>query len=216
MKYNTIFWDFNGTIIDDIVESIESTNCLLRKRNMKTFANANEYFDVFCFPVYNYYKKAGFDFTKETFEDLAQEYVDNYKRLSKSCKVFDDVKKLLIKYKQDGVKQIMLSSSEKNELIHWITKLDIYKYFDDIIANDNIYGEGKTKTALCWLEKNNIEKTKCILIGDTVHDYEVSKIMGVDCALICRGHNTKNDLLKTGAPVFDDAENMANYLSIQK
>lgn len=216
MKYTTVFWDWNGTIIDDLGASIKSVNGLLEKRNMKTFSTPEEYFDVFCFPVSKYYEKAGFDFEKEPFELLAKEYIENYKSLCKDCKVFDDVMRLIKYFKKAGVRQIMLTASEKDELLCWISSLAIRKYFDDVIGNDNIYAIGKADIAVRWLENNrDTDINKCLMIGDTVHDYEVACAMDVDCVLIARGHNMKRDLLSTGVPVFENAMDLAEYFSIQ-
>ena len=41
-----------------------------------------------------------------------------------------------------------------------------------------------------------------LLIGDTVHDFEVAQSVGADCRLISGGHQNKKTLEKTGAVVY--------------
>ena len=40
-----------------------------------------------------------------------------------------------------------------------------------------------------------------VLIGDTLHDYDTAKAMGVPCILCAIGHQSKEDLLTAGVPV---------------
>lgn len=213
MKYETIFWDWNGTIIDDLQASLDSVNGLFVKRNMKSFETPEDYFKVFCFPIVEYYKKAGFDFSIEPYEKLAVEYVDNYNRLSKSCRVFPDIKNALKKLHEKGVRQIILSASERAGLVEWLAALDILKYFDDVIGNDNIYAVGKADIALNWLDAHEeIDISRALLIGDTTHDFEVAEAMCCDCALVARGHNSRSDLAATGSPVFSDGKELYDHI----
>lgn len=216
MKYETVFWDWNGTIIDDLQASIDSVNALLMPRGLKTFATDDEYRNVFCFPVIDYYKKAGFDFKKEPFEILAAEYVDNYNALCRKCKVFPDIIAAVKSLKERGIRQIILSASERGGLIQWLSEIDILKYFDDVIGNDNIYAGGKADIALEWLSDNtfvNIEKA--VLVGDTTHDAEVAAAMGCDAVLIPRGHSSRKELEATGCVTVDDGDSLMLYLTKQ-
>lgn len=214
MRYKTVFWDWNGTIIDDLQASIDSVNALLSSRGLTTFSSPDDYYKVFCFPVIEYYRKAGFDFNAESFEKLAVQYIDNYDARCKECKVFSDILDAIIQLKDRGVRQIILSASEQNGLTDWLKSLDILKYFDGVIGNDNIYAVGKADIAVKWLDEHNeVDINDCILVGDTTHDFEVSQAMGCKCALVARGHNSFADLSSTGAPVFADGTELLGYLN---
>ena len=54
MRYKHIIWDWNGTLLDDRWLCIEAINKTLTKRNMNTITD-NEYVELFCFPVKDYY-----------------------------------------------------------------------------------------------------------------------------------------------------------------
>ena len=47
---------------------------------------------------------------------------------------------------------------------------------------------------------------KTLMIGDTVHDFEVAEAIGADCILIADGHQSKVKLLETGTKVYDSLE----------
>lgn len=42
-----------------------------------------------------------------------------------------------------------------------------------------------------------------LFIGDSRHDYEVAEAMGVDCILLCGGHQSRARLERCGVPVVD-------------
>ena len=51
-----------------------------------------------------------------------------------------------------------------------------------------------------------------VMIGDTVHDFEVAQAMGTDCILISNGHNSRERLEKTGVLVLDSLEEVIGIL----
>ena len=50
------------------------------------------------------------------------------------------------------------------------------------------------------------------MIGDTAHDSEVAKALGINCLLVARGDQHKDTLLKTGYKVFDSLKEVIEYL----
>ena len=78
MTYQAIIWDFNGTLFDDLSESLKVLNLMLTKRGYAPVETVDKYKEIFGFPIRDYYVKAGFDFTKEPFEVPAKQYVKLY------------------------------------------------------------------------------------------------------------------------------------------
>ncbi len=72
-----IFFDFNGTIIDDLDLCLDLLNKMLIKKNHKPITK-ERYLDIFTFPVKKYYIKAGFDLPKDNFEELADFFIEQY------------------------------------------------------------------------------------------------------------------------------------------
>lgn len=212
MKYDVIFWDWNGTIIDDVEICMETVNSLLKEYGKKPFSARADYHKVFRFPIIDYYRDAGFDFDEVPFDVLAHKYIARYDVNCRRAKIFPDILNVLCTFKRDGIKQIMLTASEKNDLIRWLDEIDALKFFDDIIANDDIYAAGKADIAKRWLKKHpEINLERAVMVGDTTHDVEVARAMGIDAVTIARGHGARVALEKTGAPVFDNADEMQKY-----
>ena len=75
-----IFFDFNGTLLDDVFLTFDIENKLAKKYGVPPFS-MEKYLDVFCFPVRDYYEKIGFDLSKIDFNKLSHEFMDEfYKR----------------------------------------------------------------------------------------------------------------------------------------
>jgi len=47
-------------------------------------------------------------------------------------------------------------------------------------------------------------KGETLLIGDTLHDYEVASEIGADCILVANGHQSRNILLESGTKVINN------------
>ena len=194
MKYTYIVWDFNGTIMDDVEIGIDSVNVLLEKRGLKTLKSREEYQRIFGFPIIDYYKRLGFDFDKEPYEDIAVEWVDEYTSREKNTKTVDGVKELLEFFKNKGKKQTIISACEQEMLNRNTKMLGVFDYFDEVCGINNIYASSKEAIAVAWRERNPTEKV--LFIGDTDHDCDVAKAMGADCVLVAQGHQSYETLLQ--------------------
>lgn len=210
MKYGHVFWDWNGTLIDDLQISIDSINYSLEERNMPLM-DKKRYFDTFCFPVEEYYKKIGFDLAEDNYEILANEFIYYYNMEVKKAKLQKHASEVIAKLSMNGVKQYILSASEKEILIKGLKRFGISTFFTDIIALDNIYAHGKIGVAKAWFEKHKFNE-KALMVGDTEHDFEVAKELGMDCILYAGGHTNRDKLYKIGAPVINDYLELYDYI----
>lgn len=210
MRYDNIFWDWNGTLLDDVEYSIKSINLSLSKRNLPLMT-MERYDRTFSFPVVDYYKTLGFDLDTESYTVLAHEFIDNYKSFLSYIPLHKNAKSTVERFYKLKVPQYILSASEKNILLDGIERFGLGKYFTDIVALDNIYAKGKIEIGKEWLA-NNPQQGRTILIGDMPHDFEVASALNMDCALICGGHSTREKLEKLGVPVFNDIKEVFNYI----
>ncbi len=200
MKYTHIIWDFNGTILDDVLPCLDVVNALLDRRGLKT-VNIDTYKKVFGFPIKDYYRAVGFDFSVESYEELADEWAELYRNAAESCTLCEGVESALAHFASLGLKQIILSATEKNLLRAQLAPLGIESYFEETLALDNLLAVSKVELGKEWIKRERPQKA--LFIGDTVHDFETAKAMGVDCVLIAKGHQCKKRLSAMGVPVLD-------------
>ena len=206
MKYTDLIWDFNGTILDDIDVCVDIESDMLERRGKPRFKSVDEYYKVFCFPVIEYYKKMGYDFTAESYDDVADEWVREYVARSRTCGLRPGVEKMLGAGRKAGIRQIILSASEIKMLTGQVKALGIDGYFDDILALDDPKAHGKLRLAEEWFSRAKPERA--LLIGDTAHDAEAAGLLGCDCVLVCGGHASRETLEAAGVPVYDDIEKL--------
>ena len=208
---DNIFFDFNGTILDDLQLSYDILveSCLDAKIKVPTIG---EYKEVFMFPVKKYYEKVGFDFTVYPFEKIAKTFNDEYwKRWKKETFLFPNLIETLNKLKKEGYKLYILTASEINLLLSQLNYFNITDYFDELIASKNNLAFGKIDYGKEYIKLNKIDTSKSILFGDTVHDFEVAKELNLKCLLFSKGHNSK-EVLSKYADVVDSYDEFYDYI----
>jgi len=199
-NYKHIIWDWNGTLINDVWLAVEAMNKMLAKRHLPGI-DSKKYKEIFDFPVTKYYLKLGFDFSKESFEELTVEFISGYYQCFNKCKLNEGVEVVLKKISDMGIHQSILSASKEDVLIEKIRYFGIDKYFCRIMGLENHYAESKVEEGKEWIAELNLNPQDVLLIGDTIHDYDVSKHMGCDCLLVANGHNSYERLAKLGVEV---------------
>lgn len=203
MDYSHIVWDFNGTILDDLWAGIMSENVLLRRRGMPEFETLEQYYGVFCFPIKKYYENLGYDFTKERYEDVSEEWMREYTYYSTFSPIKDGILEAAEHFKSLGLPQTIISMSEVEIMKRQIASFGITDYFNEILGLDNNLAHSKLELAREWKER--VKPRKTLVLGDTTHDIETAKVLDADCILITGGHQSKECLLQCGVPVIDSA-----------
>ncbi len=212
MKYKYVVWDWNGTLFNDVLVCIESMNEILLSKNLKGISNIDEYRLLFCFPVKKYYEKLPFDFSVDTFEDLAQIYIANYSKNFKKAKLFNGATDVLNKIKSLGIQQLIVSASKQDSLNAQMQPFNLEKFFIEIMGINDHYAVSKIELAKRWVSQNGISFSDIIFIGDTIHDFEVSQAIGSNCILISQGHQAKNILQSTSATIVSDICDVLQYI----
>ena len=207
-KYNYIIWDWNGTILDDLQLNFEVENTLLTRRGRKLIKDIDEYHEKFQFPIIKFYESLDFDLENEKFEDIAREYVLEFDERFYELETFPDAESVIRDFKFQGIEQIILSQTEQRWLEMQVAFHEMDYLFTELLGARDIYVKGKVGIALEWITKNDIDTSQVLMVGDTLHDYEVAETLGCDCILIARGHQSKEKLLTTGAVVLDSIEEL--------
>ena len=210
-RYSHVIWDWNGTLLNDVDWCIKQISQMLAKRNKRILLNTSEYHAAFCFPIVDYYRNIGFDFTKEPFEFLAKEYIEMYHgEGSAGISLHSNAEYVLKALQNLQVSQSILSASAQGNLEMQLKPFKIQQYFDEVLGISDIYAKSKLEVGLDYLARNNVQN--CIMIGDTVHDFEVSQAMGIDCALVANGHQSKEKLMQCDTPVFDNLNEVLYFV----
>jgi len=200
MTIETIIWDWNGTLQNDSHLSLSTINRLLKERNLKTLSH-EQYLEVFTFPVIDYYRTIGFDFEKEPFELPANQYIDIYNNAVDNCGLHTGVIESLARFSSLGIRQFILSAMEQQQLNRTVMLNRIHHFFEAVAGLDNHYAVSKIEVGHKLIDSHNLNLSKTLLIGDTIHDFEVAQSLGCQCLLIANGHQSAKRLERTGAKV---------------
>ncbi len=205
-----IIWDWNGTLLADVDICINAMNMLLEPRNLPLL-DYNRYREIFTFPVINYYAKAGFDFELDPFSKVGIDFIDIYHQKIHEAGLAEGATEILEWFHSLGIRQFILSAMEQQSLQNTVHERGIIHYFTHLAGIDNHYGGGKTGTGIGLFANHQINKDKTWLIGDTIHDFEVSQSLGCKCVLTAHGHQSKKVLETTGAPVLDNLRELKDF-----
>ena len=207
-----LFFDFNGTLLDDVDVCCDIEEKMMIKNGLKPYTK-QEYLDKFYFPVKNYYEHIGIK--NENFLDAANFFNEQYfSRWQKEARVYNGVIETLKLLRIEGYKLFVLSATKQEFLDEQLKFLGIYEFFDGTCGAKNNLGTGKIEYGKAYVKENNLNPKECVMIGDTGHDFEVSKELGFDCILFTNGHNSKWRLEKFGVKTFDDYKDFLNVIKL--
>lgn len=210
-RVETIIWDFNGTLIDDLDLVVHSVNVQLAKRGLPAL-DVDEYRDVFGFPVQNYYRRIGVTFETETMAELSADFFSVYASALKDCPLYDQALETLDDFRRRGLRQFVLSAMEQSMLRSMIEHLGIAEFFEGVYGLAHQEADSKVSRARELQDAFNIDSQTALFIGDTTHDAEVAAALGMSIALISRGHQSPNRLEETGLPVYASYQDLMRAL----
>ena len=195
--YKHIIWDWNGTLFDDAWLCVEIMNNTLKKRNMPLLTR-ERYQEILDFPIINYYRRLGFDFEIEPFEQVATEFINEYYQRWPECALFPEAEEVLRTIAGMGRTQSILSAAPQDYLEQAARHFKIDRCFNQISGLEDHYAEGKMENGRKMVAASGLTAREILLVGDTGHDYDVAQAIGADCALIPGGHSSGARLASCG------------------
>lgn len=214
MKPRCLIWDWNGTLLDDVQLCLGLLNELLEQNGSPNRYDLAAYREIFGFPVVEYYRRAGFDFEKRSFEALAADYVERYDPASFACALCPGAADALAAVRSAGVRQVILSASELTLLNAQVEHLGVAGYFHELLGQADYYAHGKLAVGKAWMARQSFDPADAVLVGDTLHDAQVAAGLGAGCVLCAAGHQSRARLLTAGVPVIDTLAELPALLGL--
>jgi phosphoglycolate phosphatase len=193
--YEHVIWDWNGTLLSDVDFAVNTVNISLKKRNLPLI-DRTIYQQKFCFPIKKYYQTIGLPTDAEQFDVVCNEFVENFMKGIFDCSLNDGAREILAYVKEKNKMQSILSATDQTNLDRMMTAFKIRPYLDHVFGIENIYAAGKVHRGHQLVEIAKKDPKKTVLVGDTDHDLEVGKAIGVSVILLAHGHQTKERLDK--------------------
>jgi phosphoglycolate phosphatase len=185
-----IFWDWNGTLVNDAPALWQSFNDMVQGRGGSP-VSFERYREMYRHPIRDMYEEVGIDLVQHPFEAIAAEWHDRYDFLSRSLELHHDVVDTLIALQRDGRRQMVLSALPHDFLLTQVERFGIGQYFEHV---------------------RGIPDQLATVIGDSSHDAEVARELNAECLLIARGAESRTKLERHGYRVFEDFSEIAALL----
>jgi len=201
MNFFHIIWDWNGTLLDDLAASIAAINHILVSRGLSPVTREH-YLAHFGFPVRDYYNLVGLpkDISPREWQDIAEKFHRHL--LAEPSQLFPDVRATLEHCARADIPQSVLSALHQPLLDKLLRQHNIAHFFQHIRGVDDLHGSSKLKAGRALLQQIALPPEKILLVGDTLHDAEVARELGVRCVLVTRGHQHPSRLATAGVPLF--------------
>ncbi len=210
MRYKYVFWDFNGTIIDDVHNALACVNDMLERKGMKSIT-LTEYYDYVETPIINFYYRI-LPPEEVDFSDISRQFHSDYARHLDETTLAVGAKELLNELKENGVHQYIITSNYIGETLELTKKFGIFQYFDEILGAENTLAESKIERAKTFFDLNGINRNDAVFIGDTLHDLETANALGIDCVLVSYGHQGRKLLEEHNAYVVENLHNVREII----
>lgn len=208
-----IIWDWNGTLLDDTWICYKIANIMLEERGLKTIPDFERYRQIFRFPVIDWYIGMGYTFEKETYEQVADEFLVLYDGMLPQCGLKDGAKEVATELKHRGYRQILLSATGQDTLEKNIKAFHMEDLFEEILGQQNDLAFGKSERGRLYMQRCGMDPKETVLVGDTNHDYEVSEVIGANCILIDTGNQSGTVLKQCGVPIIHSLKELLAVFS---
>lgn len=203
-KIKHVVWDWNGTLLDDVEAVLLSINTMLERRGMPVVSR-ERYREIFGFPVIHSYRLLGFEFSNhEEWDATANEFHSYYNRHVEEAVLAPGAKDLLAEISARGIVMSVLSASESTKLLELLAHYGIDGFFQNIVGHSDLYGSSKIELGRELMDGIDVPPEEVLLVGDTMHDYEVSQDIGCKCVLYLGGHQDAARLTSCGCPAVSD------------
>lgn len=213
MRYNTVIFDFDGTVCDTGEGILKSAKYALEYFGY----NVPEDRELACFIgpplLITFQEKFGADPVRA--EELVKKYRERYTNtgLYESC-LYEGIISLLKKLKANHIKLGIASSKPQNYIEALLEKFGIKSLFE-VICGVSFKADCESKASIIGrcLSELGANAKETIMVGDTHFDIDGAKLNQLDSVGVLWGYGTKTDLMNAQAKFIaeklDDIEAIA-------
>ena len=207
MKYTTVLFDLDGTLVDSGIGVTNSVAYAMEKFGM-TPPPRQELYKFIGPPLVQSFKEfCGFDDEKTT---LAIKYYREYysEKGILECTMYEGVLELLESLKRKGYKLALATSKPEIYATQVVKNKGIAPYLDYLGAATTDEKTRATKEAVIEYTLSMCDekdRTKILMVGDRHFDINGAKAYGLDSVGVTFGYGDRQELTKAGANYIVDS-----------
>lgn len=186
-----VVFDWNGVLIADAAASAKAVSDTFVHFGLKPFT-LQKYREIFSIPARQMYIAEGMseeDVSK--YADRIQEMLHSiYEPLVSGVRMRSNARALLDFLASSGIECIISSNHTETGIRNQLKRLKIEKYFTHVIANNpyDAIRSGKEQKLKEFLEKNEIEASEIVIIGDSPEEARIRENLGLHTVAITGGY----------------------------
>ncbi len=193
MKYNSVIFDLDGTLIDTFDLHYRFWAMAIRKAGKEL--SKSQFIEN--------YGKSHDDLVKDVIPNIDENEIKNISDYEKKLiienkeqiKLFPEVKEVMKYLENNNIKCCIASSNPSIVSKKILEKTGIIDYFKVISGAEEVTrGKPHPDLVVLTLKKANIQASNSLMVGDTAHDILAGKAAGLETVLIFRSEEQKEAL----------------------
>lgn len=178
---HSLIFDFDGTLIntnDLIIDTLKK----VAKDKLNQILDQNKITEMFGLTIDKQMRLLD----SEREEELIKYYFDLYlEKVESDTFLFKGIESLLKKLSELEFDLYIFTNNNTKDTIKSLKRLNIFKYFKDIITMDHVtIGKPNPEGLELLFKNNNLNKKETLLIGDSPHDIEAGQRFGIKTVLV--------------------------------
>lgn len=214
MKYKTLIFDLDGTLLNTLLDLASSVNYAMRECgfNERTTDEIRRFIGN---GVAVLIQRSVPDGTsEEEYKKALDIFKTHYKENSRNNTApYDGICDLLRKLKEDGYNLAIVSN--KVDFAVKDLRDEFFNGLIDVAIGDSDATRTKPEPDMVYkaIEELGVDKESCIYIGDTDVDIETARNSGMDCISVSWGFRLRSELEEYGATMIADcAEDILKFV----
>ena len=200
LKYTTIIFDLDGTILNTIDDLADSVNYALGRLGYPPHS-----VEAVCSFVGNGVGKliersAPESASEDTLMEYHRLFLDHYqKHCADKTRPYDGIPELLVKLRTMGV-ALAVVSNKPDSAVKPLCDDYFHGLFDIAVGErEGIRRKPSPDSVYEVMEKLGADRDKTLYVGDSDVDVQTAKNAGIDCASVCWGFRSRDFLIANGA-----------------
>jgi phosphoglycolate phosphatase len=203
MKYKTVIFDLDGTLLNTLDDIRDSLNVALSKfgfkeRSLEEVRKAVGYASK---ELLARTLEGGYENPQlQTVLDYYLEYYEKHSNIK--TKPYEGIIELLEELREQGVR-VAIVSNKPQEAVSILSR-EIFGDLVELAIGESAELPRKPNPAMLLkaVEELGCAKEECVYVGDTEVDVQTARNAEMDIIVVLWGFRTKDELLKTGAKTF--------------
>ena len=214
MKYTTVIFDLDGTVLNSLDDLFDSANYALEKNNLplRTKDEIRSFVGNGARKLIE--RSVGENGDENVIQKVFDEFISHYKlNCTNKTAPYDGVCEMLEELRKTGVKTAVVSN-KADFAVGQLCERYFPSLFDICLGEkEGIKAKPCPDAVFMVMEKLGAKKEETVYVGDSEVDIETAKNASLPCISVDWGFKTKEFLLENGAElVISDVKSLLNEL----